>query len=243
MPLMPTLQTLQRELADCIIRCSHLDDIRILLACGAKVNEPVTQGLRPLHYAVYQQYHECVSFLLVRGADVDAMDDIGYTALHLCAERGYTDLLRLLLDQSARVKFTELKPDDRALGNPPRATLADEPLRLAIKNGHVECAEMLLKSGADPNARYFLGSEINLISPLNISFMELLLKHGADPDARDRAGLTPLMKACRHPQGYAAAKMLIGYGADPNAMTSERHDFRTVLHYAVLSSNVDIVRL
>ncbi|RWS27636.1 Ankyrin repeat domain-containing protein 50-like protein [Leptotrombidium deliense] len=51
------------------------------------------------------------------------------------------------------------------------------------------------------------------------------------------------MKACRHPQGYAAAKMLIGYGADPNAMTSERHDFRTVLHYAVLSSNVDIVRL
>ncbi|RWS07427.1 Ankyrin repeat domain-containing protein 50-like protein [Dinothrombium tinctorium] len=171
------------------------------------------------------------------------MDDIGYTALHLCAERGYLDLMRLLIDEGARVKFTELKPTDQALGNPPRATLADEPLRLAIKNGHFECAELLLRSGADPNARYFLGAEINLISPLNISFMELLLKYGADPDSRDRAGLTPLMKACRHPQGYAAAKMLIGYGADPNAMTSERHDYRTVLHYAVLSSNVDTVRL
>lgn len=131
----------------------------------------------------------------------------------------------------------------KSLGNPPRATLADEPLRLAIKNGHSECAELLLRNGADPNARYFLGSEINLISPLNVTFMEMLLRHGAHPDARDRAGLTPLMKACRHPQGYAAAKLLISYGADVNAMTSERHDFRSVLHYGVLSGNLGIVKL
>ena len=45
MPSLPCLQTLQRELADSIIRCAPLDDIRILLACGAKVNEPVTQGM------------------------------------------------------------------------------------------------------------------------------------------------------------------------------------------------------
>ncbi|XP_054163156.1 ankyrin-1-like [Oppia nitens] len=243
MPSLPCLQTLQRELADSIIRCAPLDDIRILLACGAKVNEPVTQGLRPLHYATYQKYVEAVNLLLVRGSDVDAMDEVGYTALHLCAERGYSDLMQMLMDHSCRVKFTELQPDDKALGNPPRATLADEPLRLAIKNGHKECAEILLKSGADPNARYFLGSEINLISPLNISFLEMLLKYGACPDSRDRSGLTPLMKACRHPQGYAAAKILLHYGADPNAMTSERHDHRTVLHYAVLSGNIDIVRL
>jgi len=131
----------------------------------------------------------------------------------------------------------------RSLGNPPRATIADEPLRLAIKNGHAECAELLLKCGADANARYFLGSEINLISPLNVTFLEMLLRFGANPDARDRAGLTPLMKACKHPQGYAAAKLLISYGADVNAMTSERHDFRSVLHYAVLSGNLSIVNL
>lgn len=51
--------------------------------------------------------------MLVRGCDVDAMDDVGYTALHLCAERGYIDLMRMLLDHNARVKFTELKPDDK----------------------------------------------------------------------------------------------------------------------------------
>lgn len=137
----------------------------------------------------------------------------------------------------------EVERDNNGLGNPPRLTIADEPLRLAIKNGHTECAELLLKCGADPNARYFLGSELNLISPLNIKFLEMLLRFGADPDNRDRAGLTPLMKACRHPQGYAAAKMLISYGADVNAMTTERHDHRTVLHYAVLSGNVGIVNM
>ena len=34
---------LQRELADSIVRMANPDDLRILLACGAKVNETVTQ--------------------------------------------------------------------------------------------------------------------------------------------------------------------------------------------------------
>ena len=145
------------------------------------------------------------------------------------------------INESAFLQDLEITGD--SLGNPPRTTIADEPLRLAIKNSHVDCAELLLKCGADPNARYFLGSELNMVSPLNITFLEMLLRFGADPDNRDRAGLTPLMKACRHPQGYAAAKMLISYGADVNAMTTERHDHRTVLHYAVLSGNVGIVNM
>lgn len=77
MPSSPCHPTLQRELADSIIRCAPLDELRILLACGARVNEPVTQGLRPLHYAAYQQYTDAVNLLLVRGSEPDAMDDVG----------------------------------------------------------------------------------------------------------------------------------------------------------------------
>jgi len=43
MPSECTTKPLQRELADSIIRLAHPDDIRILIACGAKVNEVVTQ--------------------------------------------------------------------------------------------------------------------------------------------------------------------------------------------------------
>lgn len=53
-----------------------------------KVNEPVAQGLRPLHYAVWQQHIEAIRLLLVRGADINAVDDCGYSALHLCSEHG-----------------------------------------------------------------------------------------------------------------------------------------------------------
>lgn len=105
---------------------------RIILACGARVNEQVSQGivsfdakvlipimryalmlvpkgLRPLHYAAYQNYMECVNLLLVRGAEVDAMDEIGYTAMHLCAERGYLDMMLLLLQHGARIRFSDIK--------------------------------------------------------------------------------------------------------------------------------------
>lgn len=37
--------------------------------------------------------------------------------------------------------------------------------------------------------------------------------------------------------------LLLSYGADVNAMTDSRHDYRTVLHYAVLSGNLDVVYL
>lgn len=81
-----------------------------------------------------------------------------------------------------------------------RTTLCDEPLRLALRNRHVEVARILLEAGANPNKRYFFGSEINLVSPLDLQCMELLLAFGAQPNTRDRAGLTPLMKAARLPQ-------------------------------------------
>ncbi|XP_049793661.1 ankyrin repeat and SOCS box protein 14-like [Schistocerca nitens] len=232
-------ECLQRELADSIVRMEPLDEIRLLLAGGAKANEPVTaQGLRPLHYAVWQRYSGAATLLLVRGGDVNARDECGYSALHLAAEHGYTELVSLLLQQGARVDYRE--PTDDPF---PRTTLCDEPLRLAIRNRHADVARILLEHGADPNKRYFFGSEINLVSPLDVEFMQLLLSFGANPDSRDRAGLTPLMKAARLPQGMESVLLLLSFGANVNAMTDERHDYRTVLHYAVLSGNVATVNL
>nr|CAD7448426.1 unnamed protein product [Timema bartmani]CAD7459786.1 unnamed protein product [Timema tahoe]CAD7593245.1 unnamed protein product [Timema genevievae] len=238
MPTECITNPLQRELADSIIRMVPLDELRILLACGAKVNEPVTQGLRPLHYAVWQRYMEAARLLLVRGGDVNARDECGYSALHLSAEHGYTELVTMLLHQGAQVDYRENTDDPF-----PRTTLCDEPLRLAIRNRHIEVAQILLEHGADPNKRYFFGSEINLVSPLDLDFLQLLLTFGANPDTRDRAGLTPLMKAARSSQGMDSVLLLLSYGADVNAMTDARHDYRTVLHYAVLSGNLSTVNL
>lgn len=131
MPTECAADPLQRSLADAIIRMQPLDEIRILLACGAKVNEPVTQGLRALHYAVWQKNLPAVQLLLVRGADINATDEVGYSALHLAAEHGFHELAQILLEAGAKTDYRE--PTDELY---PRTTACDEPLRLALKNKH-----------------------------------------------------------------------------------------------------------
>ncbi|KAK2712327.1 hypothetical protein QYM36_011122 [Artemia franciscana] len=232
-----TEQSPQRELADSIAKYAPLDDLRILIAGGARPNDPVTQGLRPLHYAVWQQYSEAVHLLLVRGCDVNARDDCGYAPLHLAAEHGYQDIVNILLEHQSTVNFLETHEGREFYPH------VEEPLRLAIKGEHWDVARILLEHGANPNTRYFLGCDINLIHPQNTDFLELLIAYGANPDSRDRGGLTPLMKACRNPKGLNTALTLIHAGADVNARADERNDYRSVLHYAILGGNPDTVQL
>lgn len=99
-------------------------------------------------------------------------------------------------------------------------------------------AKLLCERNADVNKRYFFGAEINLASDLES--LELLLNFGANTETRDRQGLTPLMRYARQAGGMEAVLLLLKYGADVNAMTDGRNDFRTVLHYAILSGKFHV---
>jgi len=68
-------------------------------------------------YVVQSATLDKVCFLLDHGADIEARDRRGFTALHRAAEMGRLDVLRVLLDRGAA-------PEPTAEGHTPRSLAA-----------------------------------------------------------------------------------------------------------------------
>jgi ankyrin repeat protein len=150
---------------------------------------------------------ERVRELLREGADVNAAQGDGMTALHWAAERGDAELARMLLYAGANVDAVT------RLG-------AYGALHLASRSGRVGVIEVLLAGGADPGARTSTGD----VTPLHfaaasgsVAAVSALLEGGADPGVReDRWGQTPLMFAAAAGR-TEAVRALLAAGADPAA--------------------------
>ncbi|VDM77632.1 unnamed protein product [Strongylus vulgaris] len=276
-----------RQLADKITNYAPTEEIRALLICGAQPDGEVTGGLRPLHYACFINNVSAARLLLNRGAKPDGEVTGGLRPLHYACFINNVSAARLLLNRGAKYTDVVQQYEEAVMdknGKYPSRENIDEPLRLAIKNGHYECARLLLENGASANAIYFDGPEITVVSPLDTNFIELLnghyecarlllengasanaiyfdgpeitvvspldtnfiellLEYGADPNVYDRKGLTPIMKACRLKEnGIEAIRILHKYGGNVNAQAEARQDFRTPMHYALLSGSAELVK-
>ena len=174
------------------------------------------------------------------GAQVNVTDDIGYTPLHLCSRRGNFTTLRTLIANGATINFFE--DEDVPHDSKVIEYLTMEPLNLAIQNNNVECVRLLLDNGARPNNKYFMGHEINLVPLENTECLLLLLQYGANPNVFNRAGLCPLMKACKEHQ-IDAVRVLINYGADINAQCPPLFEQKSVVQIAIQSGNIVIINL
>src|SRR5262249_16271317 len=62
-----------------------LEEIKILLDCGAQVDETEEDGWTPLHIATAGGHKEVVQLLIERGANVDAANKSGLTPLYAAA--------------------------------------------------------------------------------------------------------------------------------------------------------------
>ena len=83
---------------------AQVDTVLALLQAGADPNRPGRDGLPPLHRAAKSGATGVALALLTQGADANLADrDKGNTALMLAANRGFADLVRLLLERGARV--------------------------------------------------------------------------------------------------------------------------------------------
>ncbi len=61
----------------------------------------------PLHMSAEKGHEKCIRVLLDSGADIDAVNGTGLTALHLAARNGHIDVMKTLLKHDAYVDATD----------------------------------------------------------------------------------------------------------------------------------------
>ena len=150
-----------------------------------------------------------VRLLLKQGADVNAAQGDGMTALHWAAMHGDVDQTRMLVYAGARLEASTRN------GN-------YTPLHLAAQTGKTSVIKALIQAGADVNAATTSGGATPLhyaAANGNADAIVALLDKGAKVDARESAwSETPLMWAAASNR-VGALQVLVSRGADVKAVS------------------------
>ena len=189
----------------------------LLIAHGADIEGRSTdhfgspaRGCTPLHAAADGSYLVMIEKLLMVGANIDTLDDEGYTPLALAAKRGHIEAAGLLIEKGADVN---LSGQNRGYC----------PLAAAIERGQTRMVECLLKAGADPNPEQVIHAAVTHTQDsysgkeIGADILSMLIHAGVDVKKVDHSGRTPLDYAVSyHPDALsrkAIVQMLLDNGA------------------------------
>ncbi len=191
------------------MRQHHVRCVWAVVRLGAAAALVVTAGpaaeAADLIAAVRSGDRPAVNGLLAGGADVNARQPDGATALHWAAHRDDLETVQQLLAAGA----------DASTANDYGAT----PVWLAATNGNAAIVDALLDAGADPNAALESGETVLMAAARTgtPAAVAALLDAGADVEAAQVSrGQTALMWAVAENR-LEAARLLLERGADVHA--------------------------
>lgn len=172
----------------------HYSCAEYLLSNGADPNARRITGASPLYFAASYHHTRIVELLLNKyKAIVDLSTFDGSTPLHVACERGFIDIVQLLINSQANINA---KMND--------GTTA---IMLACQNGHLQIVQILLSTGQ---------CDLTMKRLDGITAIFLVVQHGHEAifdyilenvdniketiDLAREDGATPLFKACQ--KGY-----------------------------------------
>lgn len=233
------------ELLFSAVKSNNLEQAKVCIELGADVNAKSkikdANGETVLMIAAGEGYKDMAELLIKSGADINAQNNYGKTAL-MCAANGdnngrkgnyssYKDITELLVNSGADVNAK----DDKG----------KTALILAAFDLRKDIAELLIKAGADVNAKDCDGnSALYLATEKNFNLnscrynrrdlAELLIPAGADT-------VEVFIQAIKYGDWKAnVTKTLINVGADVNAKDGEGI---SMLTYAILYGRSHIEKL
>lgn len=193
----------------------HEDAVRALLGRNAysideeDIMRPLMFGVygaiakrqTPLQWVVSNNREATVKQLLKMGADIDARDGKGNTALLLSLHHGHGAIMKLLIHHGANIDAKD--PGGRTA------------LLMATKYENQDTVIFLLENGADIKARDDVGRTALLMATIynNHGIAKLLVEKGVEINAKDHFGNTALKLAVLY-RNQDIVKLLLENGAD-----------------------------
>lgn len=184
-----------------------------------------TTSWQRLHEAVEYWDLEAAESICERGEiniDEREEDDGGDTALLIACRKGYSSMVRLLLEYNASMSIAD------AFGN--------TPFQIACGEGYARIVKTFLRAGADPNEQTRAGRDAPLHYANTPKVVQVLLDHGADVSLQGDQGRTPVIGKTNK----EALRLILEHNGDPN---SESWTRVTPLHEACQMGCLPVVRL
>jgi ankyrin repeat protein len=159
----------------------RVEIMEVLYPYNPDLRDSAKNGKSALHFAYDEE--KAAAWLLSKGADVDPVDDDGNTPLITAADRGYINVVKVLLENGAEMEVRNKK--------------GMSALHSSISSGKEDVAELLMKKGAYLEIKNSEGDTPLLIAVRRNSkpLVSALLKSGANLEATNDDGLDPLSLA------------------------------------------------
>ncbi|RKK12755.1 hypothetical protein BFJ66_g2615 [Fusarium oxysporum f. sp. cepae] len=244
-------------------RAGYKDIVTALLQKGASVNYAAPKEITPLRSAILGGQPTIAKTFIDAGADMNAVNDIGRSAIHSSYHR--PDCMKVLVDAGADInlpspdgtpfylasffnqtKVVELllehKPDLET--RCPDGGFIDSgytPLHCAASCGYNELLQLLLEKGADIEARTPKGGTPLILAVVtnNEESVKILLEYKLDIDAVDIWGGSAMF-CLPNPANLSVVRRLINRGASLTIRNNEKY---TPLGRAVVNGDLPLVQM
>lgn len=227
------------------VRLKSVEIARFMLERGADVNHINMDGCSALHLAIASGFDECVELLVGAKANLDILSHWIVPPLYYAATRGTLTSFSILLDATADIEFRSRIDNTTCMY---AVCIGGENISFLGSEDTVERIKLLEKRGANVKA---LGGDWG--SPLHaaiamrhkyydyqsLDVVDYLLSRGPSVTDEDEQGRSAVHIAAATKGSLESFIKILG--RDPNGLTRQDKQGRTVWHHAATAGNLHVL--